>query len=73
MSVSLNIFRVTADLLHLAAMLIMLYRIRTLKTCAGATDHHSALRQQTRKKDDVKKIIVFPSLHTIISSRQVCR
>lgn len=33
--VSFNVFRVAADLLHLAAMLIMLYRIKTLKTCAG--------------------------------------
>jgi ER lumen protein retaining receptor len=37
MAVSFNIFRTTADLMHVIAIVILLYRIRVLKNCAGVS------------------------------------
>jgi len=40
----MNIFRLIADMLHLAAILILLYRIRKSRNCIGKLPHpHSII------------------------------
>ncbi len=47
----MNIFRFIADMLHLAAILILLYRIKKSRNCIGKSSNRTSRRPQSQKQE----------------------